>query len=98
MTTRMKWNNVIILSIAQALFLTSIILMMTLSGMVGLKLSTNKSLATLPVAMIAVGTALMLIPPSMIIKKVGQRNAIPLLFFFLLWFILLVKKRYKKGN
>ncbi|WP_312191708.1 MFS transporter [Sphingobacterium sp.] len=74
MTTRIKWNNVIILSIAQALFLTSIILMMTLSGMVGLKLSTNKSLATLPVAMIAVGTALMLIPASMIIKKVGQRN------------------------
>lgn len=74
MNTKIKWNNVILLSISQGLFLTSIILMMTLSGMVGLKLASNKSLATLPVAMIAVGTAVMLIPASYVIKKVGQRN------------------------
>lgn len=74
MVTKTRWNNVILLSITQAFFLISVILMMTLSGMVGLQLATDKSLATLPVAMIAVGTAVMLIPASFIIKKVGQRN------------------------
>lgn len=74
MVTKTKWNNVILLSITQAFFLISVILMMTLSSMVGLQLATDKSLATLPVAMIAVGTAVMLIPASFIIKKVGQRN------------------------
>ena len=47
---------------------------MTLSGMVGLKLAPEESLSTFPIAMISVGTATMMIPASLIIKKIGQRR------------------------
>lgn len=70
-----KWNNVILLFTSQALFQTASILVMTLSGMIGLELATDKSLATLPIAMISVGTATMMIPASFIIKKLGQKKA-----------------------
>ncbi|MEK6511168.1 MFS transporter [Myroides odoratimimus] len=70
-----KWNNVIILSSAQALFQTASILVMTLSGIVGLKLASDESLATLPISVISVGTAIMMIPASFIIKKIGQKKA-----------------------
>ncbi len=48
---------------------------MTLSGIVGLELATDKSLATLPIAMISGGTATMMIPASFVIKKMGQKKA-----------------------
>lgn len=69
-----KWNNVFLLSASQALFQTGTILVMTLSGMVGLKLAPEESLSTLPIAMISVGTATMMIPASLLIKKIGQRK------------------------
>lgn len=69
-----KWHNVIFLATAQALFQTSSILVVTLSGLVGLELAADKSLATLPIAMISVGTATMLIPASYILKRFGARK------------------------
>lgn len=57
-----KWNNGILLFTSQALFQTASILVMTLSGMAVLELATDRSLATLPIAMISVGTAAMMIP------------------------------------
>jgi len=68
-----KWNNVIILSSTQALFQTGSILVATLSGLVGLKLAPNEGLATLPISVISLGTASMMVPASLIIRKVGQR-------------------------
>lgn len=62
-------------SSAQALFQTGSILVMALSGLVGLEIAPEKSLATLPIAMISVGTVLMMILASLIIKKMGQRKA-----------------------
>ncbi|HMR17854.1 MAG TPA: MFS transporter [Sphingobacterium sp.] len=75
MATTTKWSSVILLFISQALFQTGTILVMTLSGMVGLKLAPEESLSTLPIAMISVGTATMMIPASFIIKKIGQRKS-----------------------
>ncbi|WP_270420950.1 MULTISPECIES: MFS transporter [Weeksellaceae] len=57
------------------MFQTASILVITLSGVVGLQMAPDKNLATLPLAMITVGTAGMMIPASLIIKKLGQRNA-----------------------
>ncbi len=42
--------------------------------MVGLKLASEESLSTLPIAMISVGTATMMIPASFLIRKIGQRK------------------------
>lgn len=74
MKTTVKWNNVFLLFISQALFQTASILVITLSGVVGLQMSSDKNLATLPIAMITVGTAVMMIPASFILKKLGQRK------------------------
>lgn len=75
MTAKIKWNNVYLLFTSQALFQTASILVITLSGVVGLQMAPDKNLATLPLAMITVGAAGMMIPASIIIKKFGQRNA-----------------------
>lgn len=69
-----RWNNVILLSLSQALYATTSILVMTLSGLVGLELASDKSMATLPIALISVGAATMMVPASLIIKKLGQRK------------------------
>lgn len=69
-----NWNNVVLLFFSQALFQTATILVMTLSGMVGLEMAEDKSWATLPIAMISVGAAVMMIPASLVIRKLGQRN------------------------
>ena len=74
MSTKTRWSNVLLLFTSQALFQTGTILVMTLSGMVGLKLAPEESLSTFPIAMISVGTATMMIPASLIIKKIGQRR------------------------
>lgn len=74
MQSKIKWSNVLLLFSSQALFQTGVVLVMTLSGMVGMKLAPEKSLSTLPVAMISVGTATMLIPVSFIMKKIGQKR------------------------
>lgn len=70
-----RWSTVLLFSSAQALFQTGSILVMALSGLVGLEIAPEKSLATLPIAMISVGTVLMMILASLIIKKMGQRKA-----------------------
>jgi len=66
---------VYLLFTSQALFQTASILVITLSGVVGLQMAPDKNLATLPLAMITVGTAGMMIPASLIIRKLGQRKA-----------------------
>jgi len=74
MKTTVKWNNVFLLFISQALFQTASVLVITLSGVVGLQMASDKNLATLPIAMITVGTAAMMIPASIILKRFGQRK------------------------
>src|SRR5688572_21391539 len=74
MHSKTNWNTVILLSLTQALFQTSTILVSTLSAVVGLALATDKSLATLPIAVISVATAAMIIPASLFIRKFGQRT------------------------
>lgn len=69
-----QWNNVVLLAVAQSLGQTSSVLIATLSAVVGLELAEDKSLATLPIAVISLGTAGMLIPASLFIRKFGQRK------------------------
>ncbi len=66
--------DVLPLVAGQAFFQTAGILVAALSGLVGYNLSSDKSLATLPVAVISVGTAAVLIPASMFMKKYGRKR------------------------
>jgi len=65
--------NVAILAAGQALFLMTAVTVMTLSGMVGQQLSPNPILATLPVALMQVGTLTATFPASLLMKRIGRR-------------------------
>ncbi|SEI57034.1 Predicted arabinose efflux permease, MFS family [Dyadobacter sp. SG02] len=65
--------NVFPLVAGQAFFQTAGILVAALSGLVGYNLAADKALATVPVAVISIGTAAALIPASMFMKKYGRK-------------------------
>ena len=66
-------RNVLLLACAQALAQTTSVVVITASGVVGLSLAPDRSLATLPVAMTLVGTATTLIPASWFMQRFGRR-------------------------
>jgi len=73
MATRSEYKNVGVLFGSQAMFMTNQVVLITLSGLVGQMLASDKSLATLPVSTVVVATALTTIPASMLMKRVGRR-------------------------
>lgn len=66
-------RNVLLLASAQALFQTASVMVMTLSGLVGLELATDKRLATLPIALMMVAAATTMIPASMLMQRYGRK-------------------------
>lgn len=64
---------VLILSVAQALYLSAVSVIFTFSGLVGATLAPTPSLATLPVALITVVTAVTTIPASILMARIGRR-------------------------
>jgi MFS family permease len=66
-------RNVFLLAGAQALFQTTSVMVLTLSGLAGLQLASDKSWATLPIAMMMVAAAAAMIPASMFMQRYGRR-------------------------
>lgn len=66
-------RNVLLLAGAQALFQTAGVMVMTLSGLVGLQLAADKSLATLPIALMMVASMLTTIPASLFMQRFGRK-------------------------
>lgn len=66
-------RNVFLLSGAQALFQTSSVMVMTVSGLIGQNLASNKALATLPIAMMTLMVAMTMIPASMFMQRHGRK-------------------------
>ena len=66
-------RNVLLLATAQALAQTVSVLVVTASGVVGLKLAPDPSFATMPIAMTLVGSAITLIPASLFMQRYGRR-------------------------
>lgn len=71
--SRAEKRNVAILVASQTLFLVASITVMTLSGVVGRALSPDPALATLPIAMMMLGTVSSTLPASLFMKRVGRR-------------------------
>ncbi|MGM0694931.1 MAG: MFS transporter [Pseudomonadota bacterium] len=67
-------HNVAILVTSQVLFMIAAITVMTLSGVVGQQLSPAPGLATLPIAMMMLGTVASTLPASLYMKRVGRRR------------------------
>lgn len=66
-------RQVLILAIAQAIFQTASTLVMTVGGLAGARLAGSPALATLPIATMFLGTALMTFPASMWMARAGRR-------------------------
>ena len=55
------------------MFVTGTVLLVTLGGIVGSELAPARVLATLPLSLMVVGTALATIPASMLMQRFGRR-------------------------
>jgi MFS family permease len=67
-------RNIVVLSICQALLLAVNSTVITLNGLAGFQLATNKSLATLPVTCWVLGGAVATFPASFLMKRIGRQR------------------------
>ena len=65
--------NIFLLATAQGFYLVSGVTYIMFAGLVGQMLADNKLLATLPVAIMTIGTASSTIPMSMLMRRIGRR-------------------------
>lgn len=73
MTTHHQYRNVALLSLCQGIFVCGQTSLILLGGFVGFMLASDKSLATLPVSAVILGTAAMTVPASLYMRLVGRR-------------------------
>lgn len=66
-------RTVLALATTQALFQTAVVLIMTIGGLAGQMLASEPELATLPIAMVALGSAACTIPASLLMSRLGRR-------------------------
>lgn len=66
-------RNVRLLSACFALSTTGNVVLVSVSALVGYELAEDKSLATLPAALMWIGTALATVPASLLMRRVGRR-------------------------
>jgi MFS family permease len=69
----MQVRNLAILVICQFISTTGSIVVVTLGGIIGSTLATNKALATLPLSMLVVAIAATSVPATMLMRRVGRR-------------------------
>jgi len=68
-------QNITVLFLAQPLVSTSAPIMVFIGSILSSKMSSDPSLATLPLGLMVAGTATATIPAAMLAKKIGRRNA-----------------------
>lgn len=69
-----RGNTILRLFVVQALFQSSTSLAVAISGLVGLLLAPDRSLATLPAATTVVAAAAAMIPASLLMQRAGRRT------------------------
>lgn len=74
----MQVRNLITLVLCQLISATGSIVMVTLGGIIGSTLSSNKALATLPLSMMVVAIAATTIPATMLMRRIGRRKGFAL--------------------
>jgi len=67
-------RNVLLLACSQAVTLSAIVISMVLGAIVGADLAPDKGLATLPIAVMVVGTALATLPAAALMRRHGRRT------------------------
>ncbi len=67
-------KQVLLLASAQALFQTASVLVMTVAALAGALVASRQELATAPIAAMFLGTALLTVPASLWMARVGRRR------------------------
>jgi len=75
-------RNVPLLAVSQALMMSSMSLIITTVALVGSNIATDKSLATLPLAVLFIAVMLTSIPAAMLMKRIGRKKAFMLATVF----------------
>ncbi|MCH8060369.1 MAG: MFS transporter, partial [Proteobacteria bacterium] len=68
----MQLRNLIILVFSQLISATGSIVFVTLGGIIGATLATDKAWATLPITMIVLASAVTAIPATMLMRNIGR--------------------------
>jgi MFS family permease len=76
------WRNVPLLAIGQALMLSSMTLILTVSALVGVSLAPDKSLATLPIAVVFIAVMMTSIPAALLMERIGRKAGFMMATFF----------------
>jgi predicted MFS family arabinose efflux permease len=66
-------RNIALLAAAQALLLTNAIMLVSINGLLGLQLASDKRLATLPITTYVIGATLATLPAAFFMKHHGRR-------------------------
>lgn len=66
-------RNLVILFFSQLIFVSGSVVLVTLGGIVGNELAPSRSLATLPMSVMLIGTAMTTVPASLLMQRIGRR-------------------------
>lgn len=66
-------RNVLLLAFSQAVMLSAVVMSVSLGAILGATLAPDKGLATLPIAMMVIGTALASLPAAILMRRHGRR-------------------------
>ncbi len=69
----MRFRNILILTSCQLISATGAIVMVTLGGIIGARLSSDPTLATLPVSIMVLCVAATTIPATVLMRKIGRK-------------------------
>src|SRR3954454_23898971 len=70
---RIGRRNALVLALCQGLFTAAVSIDLTLTGLTGYQLAPDKSLATLPFALITVAGAVVTLFASLLMQRIGRR-------------------------
>lgn len=74
--------NVWLLTLAQALMMSTGSLVVFVGGIVGAQLAPIEKLATLPVASATIGTAITVVPVTLLMRRIGRKASFLIITFF----------------
>ena len=69
----MQRTNLTLYFLAQVIFVSGSVLIVTLGGIVGSEMAPHPSLATLPLSLMVIGTALATVPAALLMQRIGRR-------------------------
>ena len=73
MSVHPQYRNVTLLALCQGIFVCGQTTLFFVGAIIGYQLADDKALATLPVSAVILGTAVMTIPASLVMRRVGRR-------------------------